>query len=48
MIFTIPWDALLGGMLLGLSAALLMLFSGKVAGISGIVAGVINPQKDGC
>lgn len=47
MIFTIPWTALLGGMLLGLSAALLMLFSGKVAGISGIVAGVINPQKEG-
>jgi len=44
--FTIPWAALLGGMLLGLSAALLMLFSGKVAGISGIVAGVINPKKN--
>ena len=44
--FTIPWAALLGGMLLGFSAALLMLFSGKVAGISGIVAGVINPKKN--
>lgn len=44
--FTIPWAALLGGMLLGLSAALLMLFSGKVAGISGIVAGAINPKKN--
>lgn len=44
--FTIPWAALLGGMLLGLSAALLMLFSGKVAGISGIVTGVINPKKN--
>lgn len=44
--FIIPWTALLGGMLLGLSAALLMLFSGKIAGISGIVAGVINPKHN--
>lgn len=44
--FIVPWTALLGGMLLGLSAALLMLFSGKVAGISGIVAGVINPYNN--
>ncbi len=41
-----PWSALAGGALLGLSAALLMLFSGKIAGISGIIAGVLNPQKD--
>lgn len=40
-----PWSALAGGALLGLSAALLMLFSGKIAGISGIIAGLLNPQK---
>lgn len=45
MMFSIPWHALLGGMLLGLSAAILMLFSGKVAGISGIVNGLIQPKK---
>jgi len=45
MEFTIPWASLLGGMLLGLSAALLMLFSGKVAGISGVIGGLLNPQK---
>jgi len=45
MAFSIPWHALLGGMLLGLSAAILMLFSGKVAGISGIVNGLIEPKK---
>ncbi len=45
MTFSIPWHALLGGMLLGLSAAILMLFSGKVAGISGIVNGLIQPKK---
>lgn len=45
MEFTIPWMSLFGGMLLGLSAALLMLFSGKIAGISGAIGGLLNPQK---
>lgn len=40
-----PWSALAGGALLGLSASLLLLFSGKIAGISGIVAGLLTPQK---
>jgi len=40
-----PWSALAGGALLGLSAALLMLFTGKIAGISGIIGGLLNPQK---
>ena len=31
-----PWSALIGGMLIGLSAAVLMLGSGRVAGVSGI------------
>jgi uncharacterized membrane protein YedE/YeeE len=36
-----PWaSALLGGILIGLSAALLLLFNGRIAGISGIVNGV--------
>lgn len=42
---TIPWISLLGGMLLGLSATLLLLFNGKIAGISGILAGIIKPVK---
>lgn len=45
MEFSIPWSSLFGGMLLGLSAALLMLFSGKIAGISGAIGGLLNPQK---
>jgi len=45
MEFEIPWMSLFGGMLLGLSAALLMLFSGKIAGISGAIGGLLNPQK---
>jgi hypothetical protein len=40
-----PWSALAGGALIGLSAALLMLFSGKIAGISTIIGGLLNPQK---
>tara|TARA_R110001583_G_scaffold6618_5_gene33602 strand:- start:33860 stop:34282 length:423 start_codon:yes stop_codon:yes gene_type:complete len=40
-----PWTSLLGGALLGLSAALLMLFSGKIAGISGVIGGLLAPQK---
>ena len=50
MEFTIPWASLFGGMLLGLSAIVLMLFSGKVAGISGVVGGVVGglltPKKN--
>ncbi|GAM74345.1 probable transmembrane protein [Vibrio ishigakensis] len=44
MTFTIPWDSLFGGMLLGVSALLLLLFSGKIAGISGIVSGALKNQ----
>ncbi|MGF1712701.1 YeeE/YedE family protein [Vibrio kagoshimensis] len=45
MIHTIPWHALVGGMLLGVSATILLLFIGRVAGISGIVSGLLNPVK---
>ena len=45
MIHTIPWHALVGGMLLGVSATILLLFIGRVAGISGIVSGVLKPVK---
>lgn len=45
MEFSIPWESLFGGMLLGVSAVLLMLFSGKVAGISGIVGGLLSQKK---
>nr|WP_272158611.1 YeeE/YedE thiosulfate transporter family protein [Vibrio algivorus] len=44
-IMTIPWSALFGGMLLGVSATILMLFKGKVAGISGIVSGAMTPSS---
>lgn len=37
-----PYSAFLGGSLIGLSAALLMYFNGRIAGISGMVAGVLD------
>jgi uncharacterized membrane protein YedE/YeeE len=33
-------------MLIGLSASAMLLFNGKIAGISGIVAGLLNPAKN--
>ncbi|MFA0439539.1 hypothetical protein BCU70_03125 [Vibrio sp. 10N.286.49.C2] len=42
MDFVFPWASLLGGMLLGVSATLLLLFNGKIAGISGILSGVLT------
>jgi len=38
-----PWSALCGGVLIGLAAAALLLFNGRIAGISGIVNGLITP-----
>ncbi|MEZ8736529.1 MULTISPECIES: YeeE/YedE family protein [unclassified Vibrio] len=38
MLSLIPWDAFFGGMLLGVSAIVLMLGIGRVAGVSGIVS----------
>ena len=40
--YEVPWLSLFGGMLLGISAVLLLLINGKVAGISGIVNGVVS------
>lgn len=34
-----PWSALLGGTLIGLAAAILVLFNGRVFGISGLLSG---------
>jgi len=39
-----PVSAAIGGVLIGLSAVLLMLFTGRIAGVSGIFGGLINPQ----
>ena len=38
-----PWSALLGGMLIGLAVAMFVLLNGRIAGISGILAGMLRP-----
>lgn len=40
-----PWTSLLGGALIGLAAAALILLNGRIAGISGIVGGLLTPKK---
>jgi uncharacterized membrane protein YedE/YeeE len=40
-----PWASLAGGALIGLAAAMLVLFNGRVAGISGIVGGLLVPRR---
>ncbi len=45
MSYTVPWDSLFGGVLLGISATLLLLMNGKIAGISGILTGLLTPKS---
>jgi uncharacterized membrane protein YedE/YeeE len=40
-----PVASTIGGMLIGLSAVLLMLFNGRIAGISGILARIFPPYS---
>ncbi len=40
-----PWPALAGGALIGLSASTLLVLGGRVAGISGIVGGLLRPVR---
>jgi uncharacterized membrane protein YedE/YeeE len=42
-----PFSALVGGGLIGLSAGLLLVTTGRITGISGIVAGMLVPASDG-
>jgi len=43
-VFT-PWSALAGGLLIGAAVAMFALLNGRVAGISGIVGGLLRPTK---
>jgi uncharacterized membrane protein YedE/YeeE len=38
-----PFQSLIGGVLIGLSAVLLMAFNGRIAGMTGILTGIIPP-----
>ena len=41
-----PYTALAGGVLIGLSAVMLIVLTGRVAGISGILGGLLKPQTN--
>ncbi|MEO8137056.1 MAG: YeeE/YedE family protein [Betaproteobacteria bacterium] len=38
-----PWSALVGGAIIGISAALLVLLNGRIAGISSIIGSLLRP-----
>ncbi|MFM9916992.1 MAG: YeeE/YedE family protein [Rhizobacter sp.] len=40
-----PWTALAGGVLIGMAAAMFVLLNGRIAGISGVLGGLLNPHK---
>ncbi|MGJ7485662.1 YeeE/YedE family protein [Variovorax sp. LT2P21] len=40
-----PWSALAGGALIGLAAAMFVLLNGRIAGISGVLGGLLNPTR---
>lgn len=40
-----PYTALLGGMLIGLGAVVLMGFNGRIAGMTAMLSGVLEPQN---
>lgn len=40
-----PIPSLVGGMILGIAAALYVLLHGRILGISGIVSGLLHPKK---
>ena len=40
-----PLSGLLGGLLIGLAAAMLLLLNGRISGISGIVGGLLTPKS---
>ena len=39
-----PWTSLAGGVLIGAAAAMFLLLNGRVAGISGILGGLLHPS----
>ena len=39
-----PVSGLIGGLLIGLAVALMLLLNGRIAGVSGIFGGLVNPK----
>lgn len=40
-----PWSSLLGGVLIGVAAAMFALLNGRIAGISGVLGGLFKPVR---
>jgi uncharacterized membrane protein YedE/YeeE len=40
-----PWASLAGGAIIGLAAAMFMLLNGRIAGISGVLGGLLKPAR---
>lgn len=40
-----PWSSLAGGVLVGIAAAMFVLLNGRIAGVSGVVGGLLVPAK---
>jgi uncharacterized membrane protein YedE/YeeE len=40
-----PWASLAGGALIGLAAALFVLANGRIAGVSGVLGGLLAPRR---
>ncbi|HKW79927.1 MAG TPA: YeeE/YedE family protein [Casimicrobiaceae bacterium] len=40
-----PWSAAIGGLIIGFAVALFILVNGRIAGISGIVGGMLRPAR---
>jgi uncharacterized membrane protein YedE/YeeE len=46
MNFFIPWPEIIGGLILGLAAVLLLIANGKILGVSGILVNILTPTKN--
>lgn len=40
-----PWTSLAGGLMIGLATVMFSMFNGRIAGVSGIVGGLLNPIR---
>lgn len=40
-----PWSSLAGGVLIGIATAMFILLNGRIAGISGVLGGLLKPIK---
>lgn len=42
-----PWSSLAGGVVIGTAAAMFILLNGRIAGVSGIIGGLLRPAGGG-